>query len=88
MGNFIGKIEQFWDIFMNHGGANYVLTGLQNTVTIAVIGMLIGIVIGTLIAVVRVFPKYRLFPRILNGICSFYVAAFRGTPMVVQVLVS
>jgi polar amino acid transport system permease protein len=26
-------------------------------------------------------------PRILNGICSFYVALFRGTPIVVQLLV-
>ena len=43
--------------------------------------------IGTLIATVRVLPKYRLLPRILNGICSLYVALFRGTPMVVQLLV-
>ena len=48
---------------------------------------MIGIVIGTLIATVRVLPKYRLLPRILNGICSLYVALFRGTPMVVQLLV-
>lgn len=26
-------------------------------------------------------------PRVLNGICSFYVGLFRGTPMVVQLLV-
>ena len=61
-------------------------TGLQNTVKIAVIGLLIGIVIGTLIATVRVLPKYRRLPRILNGICSVYVSFFRGTPMVVQLL--
>ena len=46
-----------------------------------------GILIGTLIATVRVLPKYKRLPRILNGICSFYVALFRGTPMVVQLLV-
>lgn len=63
------------------------LQGLQNTLKIAIIGLLIGIVIGTLIATVRVLPKYKLLPRILNGICSFYVALFRGTPMVVQLLV-
>ena len=48
---------------------------------------MIGIVIGTVIAVVRVLPKYKLMPRVLNGICSFYVALFRGTPIVVQLLV-
>jgi polar amino acid transport system permease protein len=48
---------------------------------------LIGIVIGTIIAAVRVMPKYKVLPRVLNGICSFYVGLFRGTPMVVQLLV-
>ena len=43
--------------------------------------------IGTLIATVRVLPKYKTLPKVLNGICSFYVALFRGTPMVVQLLV-
>ena len=39
------------------------------------------------IATVRVIPKYKRLPRILNGICSFYVGLFRGTPIVVQLLV-
>ena len=54
---------------------------------IAVLGLIIGIIIGTLIATVRVIPKYKLLPRILNGFCSFYVGLFRGTPIVVQLLV-
>ena len=53
---------------------------------IAVLGLIIGTLIGILIASVRVMPKYKLFPRILNGFCSFYVGLFRGTPMVVQLL--
>ena len=43
--------------------------------------------IGTLIATVRVIPKYKTLPRVLNHICSFYVALFRGTPIVVQLLI-
>ncbi|MGI6270608.1 MAG: amino acid ABC transporter permease [Candidatus Howiella sp.] len=87
MGNFERKIERFIEIFIDADGYKTVLQGLQNTLKIAIIGLLIGIVIGTLIATVRVLPKYKLLPRILNGICSFYVALFRGTPMVVQLLV-
>ena len=64
-----------------------VVEGLENTLLIAVCGLIIGILIGTLIATVRVLPKYKTLPRVLNGICSFYVALFRGTPMVVQLLV-
>lgn len=87
MGNFSQKIENFIDIFIEQRGYVNVLTGLQNTVIIAVLGLIIGIVIGTLIATVRVIPKYKMLPRVLNSICSFYVGLFRGTPIVVQLLV-
>ena len=87
MGNFDVKVARFLDIFLNKGGYEKVLEGLQNTLTIAVTGLLIGILIGTLIATVRVIPKYKVMPRILNAICSFYVELFRGTPIVVQLLI-
>ena len=87
MGNFDKKVEIFWRIFWERGGVNQVVLGLQNTLLIAVSGLLIGIVIGTLIATARTMPKYKLVPRILNGICGFYVSVFRGTPMVVQLLI-
>ncbi len=87
MGNFGQKWDQFVEIFTNYGGSDKVIEGLKNTLIIAVAGLLIGILIGMLIAAVRVVPKYRLLPRILNGICSFYVGLFRGTPMVVQLLI-
>ena len=87
MGNFEAKIANFIDIFLNKGGCERIVLGLQNTILIAVTGLIIGIVIGTLIATVRVIPKYKLMPRILNGICTFYVSLFRGTPIVVQLLI-
>ena len=87
MGNFSQKVERFIEIFLDQNGYVRVVEGLQNTLLIAVTGLLIGILIGTLIATVRVIPKYKRLPRILNGICSFYVALFRGTPTVVQLLV-
>lgn len=87
MGNFGNKWNKFLEIFFEQNGYVKVLEGLQNTILIAITGLLIGIVIGTLIATVRVVPKYKRLPRILNSICSFYVGLFRGTPMVVQLLV-
>lgn len=88
MGNFGLKLQNFWNELIGHGAYRAVLEGLQNTVLIAVAGLLIGIVIGTLIAAVRVMPKYKLLPRFLDGICTVYVSFFRGTPMVVQLLLS
>lgn len=88
MGNFSQKIDRFIDVFLNQNGYVKVVEGLQNTLIIAITGLIIGIVIGTLIATVRVIPKYKRLPRILNGFCGFYVALFRGTPMVVQLLIA
>ena len=87
MGNFGQKVSKFIEIFIEQNGYVRVLEGLKNTLLIAVIGLIIGIVLGTLIATVRVIPKYNVLPRVLNRICSFYVGLFRGTPMVVQLLV-
>ena len=87
MGNFDTKIDAFLKAFIDAKGYKTVIEGLRNTVTIAVLGLVIGIVIGTLIATVRVLPKYKRLPKVLNGICSVYVGFFRGTPMVVQLLV-
>ena len=87
MGDIGTKIDKFIEIFINNRGYVKVLEGLKNTLVIAIIGLIIGVVIGTLIAMVRVIPKYKRLPRVLDAICRFYVGLFRGTPMVVQLLV-
>lgn len=87
MGNFSQKVDKFIEVFIEYNGYLKVVEGLKNTLIIAILGLIIGILIGTLIATVRVIPKYKVLPRVLNGICSFYVGMFRGTPMVVQLLI-
>lgn len=72
---------------MHKNGYNVVVEGLKNTLIIAVMGLVIGIVLGTLIATARVVPKTNVFIKVLEKIASFYVSLFRGTPMVVQLLV-
>jgi polar amino acid transport system permease protein len=86
MNNLGQKWTRFTQVFLEQNGYQKVIEGLQNTLLIAVLGLLIGILIGILIATVRVVPKYNRLPRILNGICTFYVGFFRGTPIVVQLL--
>ena len=83
------KIQIFWSIFIGEESWKRVITvGLRNTLLIAVLGLVIGIVIGTLIATVKVMPKYKLIVRILDKIATFYVGFFRGTPIVVQLLLA
>ena len=79
--------NEFIKQFFTLKGYENVLTGLWATAQIAVLGLLIGILIGTIIAIVRVMPKYKVLPRILDKICVCYIELFRGTPMVVQLLI-
>ena len=86
--SFGKKILKFLEVFIDYGGYKSVLIGLKNTALIAVLGLLIGTLVGTLIATVRVVPKYKLLPRLLNKFCDLYVGFFRGTPIVVQLLLA
>lgn len=87
--DFAGKFDVFWELFIVKGAWKRVLSvGLVNTLLIAVLGLLIGVLLGTLIGAVKVMPKYKLVPRILDKICTLYVGFFRGTPIVVQLLIA
>lgn len=78
---------KFVEYMITNNGYKKVLDGLLKTLEIAVFGLLIGIVIGTLIAIIKVMPKTNVFSKILDKIGTVYVAFFRGTPMVVQLLI-
>jgi len=87
--DFASQFNAFWRLFYTNGGYKRVFSeGLKNTLVIAIMGLIIGIVIGTIIAAVKVMPKYKTLPKILNGICTVYVGFFRGTPIVVQLLLA
>ena len=81
-----------WDIFVKYfvtkGGYHEVLDGLWVTILIAVSGLLIGFVIGTIIAITKVVPKYKTLPKILSVTSDIYTGFFRGIPIVVQLLIS
>ena len=80
-------MQEFIKQFVTNKGYEAVVKGLVATIEIAVFGLLIGIVIGTVIGMIRVMPKYKLLPRILDKICVCYLELFRGTPIVVQLLI-
>ncbi len=85
-GSLGDKIRSFHRELTDKGGYSLILLGLRNTLLIAVLGLLIGVVLGTVIATARIIPQYKLLPRICNRLCSIYVGFFRGTPIVVQLL--
>ena len=79
--------------FIDKNRWRMLLTGLGNTLLIALLACLIGIVLGVVVAVVRTaHDQQRLGHRnvvlgILNGVCKVYTTIIRGTPMMVQAMI-
>lgn len=79
-----------WQIFVRgffeKEGYNLFLQGLLTTLQIAVLGLLVGMIIGSLLAIFKLLPSENWFSKSLKVFTDIYVALFRGTPMVVQLL--
>lgn len=84
---FEKKIDIFYNYFIVNGGYKKLLEGFVNTGLIAVLGLVIGIVIGTFIAIIKVMRPTNRPVVYAQKIVGAYVAVFRGTPIVVQLLV-
>lgn len=68
------------------------LTGVGNTLLIALTSTVAGLTLGLLTGVVRTAPMsknpvLRALHKLLNAIIAIYVEIFRGTPMMVQSMV-
>lgn len=66
----------------------YILTGLENTLIITAFAVILGVILGTLVALVKVAHSNDPSKlRILNGICTLYLTVIRGTPVLVQLMI-
>ena len=66
---------------------SYIVTGLGNTLLITLFAIIIGIVLGALIAIVRTIHDQNHKLKILNFICKLYLTIIRGTPAMIQLLI-
>ena len=83
--------------FVEDNRWKYLLNGLGTTLKITIVAVLIGIVIGTLIAIVRsTWDQNKATMRrgigrallgIVNAVCQLYLTVIRGTPVVVQLMI-
>lgn len=78
--------QTFYQQMIEYEGYKNVLIGLKNTILIAAVGLLIGMLLGCLLAICKIIPKNGWGTKLLSAIADVYVAIFRGTPMVVQLL--
>ena len=77
----------FYDTLIKANRWLWYVDGIGKTILISLGAILIGVVIGILVAIVKyVNKKYGSF-KILSKICDFYLTVFRGTPVYVQLLI-
>lgn len=65
----------------------YILNGLGVTLQITFFAVILGIVLGFLIAVVRSTYEKTHKLKFFNAICQLYLTIIRGTPVLVQLLI-
>ncbi len=63
------------------------LSGLGISLIIALAAVIIGFVLGVLLAMVKIAPKTNIVIKILDKIADIYITVIRGTPMLVQLLI-
>lgn len=80
--------QHLYDAFILKNRYKYVVSGLGNTLLITLFAVLIGIVLGTTVALIRVahHNDKKKF-RFLNWLGGIYLTVIRGTPVVVQLLI-
>ena len=81
------KFEVFYKYFITYGGYKTALTGLRNTLIIAIGGLLIGIVLGSIVAAIKVAAPRSKIAKAFSYVGDVYTGLFRGTPIVVQLMI-
>lgn len=79
--------DRFYLNFIKDDRWMYLTNGLKTTLMVTFFAVLIGIALGFLIAIVRSTYDKTGRLKILNAICRLYLTVFRGTPVVVQLLI-
>lgn len=65
----------------------WLLDGLKNTLIITLGALLIGVIIGAIIAIIKYFCEGNKKLRIFSWLCDLYTTVIRGVPMTVLLLV-
>jgi His/Glu/Gln/Arg/opine family amino acid ABC transporter permease subunit len=71
-------LDNRWTLFVN---------GLLVTLMIAGIAIVLGVAIGSMVAITKVNARQHKRLRWLEVICDIYITVIRGTPIVVQLLI-
>ena len=81
--NFIEKVIE---LFNTQKYMDSIFEGLKTTLIISVLAALLGLVLGTVVAIVTIAKK-TAWMRIPKFLCNLYITVIRGTPMALQLFI-
>ena len=84
---FVEFGNKFYNTFIVENRWTYLLNGLGTTLLITAFALVIGIILGFIVAIIRSTNQRTGKLKVPNFICRIYLTVFRGTPMVVQLLI-
>ena len=80
-------LDKLYETFIASGYYRLILEGLGNTVLITLGALVIGVIIGTLISVIKYFADDTPVLKPLAMICDLYVTVIRGIPITVLLMI-
>ena len=75
------QLSYIWEV------RGLLFSGLGISLIIALAAVIIGFVIGVLLAMIKIAPTTNIVMKILNKVADVYITVIRGTPMLVQLLI-
>ena len=94
---FLKVKKDFITCFIDKDRWHYISGGLVNTLKIALVAVLLGVAIGTVVAIIRSpYDKNaatmrpgiaRFLLGLGNAVCRVYLTVIRGTPVMIQILI-
>ena len=80
-------LDKLHETFIVDDNYMLLLKGFGNTIMITLCALAIGVVIGSLIAIVKFFAEDNKKLKILNWICDTYTTVIRGVPVTVLLMI-
>lgn len=85
--NIMGLLEALYDNLIAKERYMYLVRGLGTTLAVTFFAVIIGIILGFLVAIIRSTYERTHKLGFLNWICQVYLTVIRGTPVIVQLLI-
>lgn len=80
-------LEKLYDTFIVDDNYKMLIEGFGNTILITLCALMIGIVIGGIIAIVKYYAEGNKKLKIANWICDMYTTVIRGIPVTVLLMI-